>query len=533
MSNFIEKLLIWDSSFLFETVEELSKSIKDSILGGNNVHITKMGDLFKEEPEEKVIEVIDIDWKKQLLFLTTTVTSFCLNSYAIISRWIERPERNPEVFHNWSMLAVIHIEFCGIVIMFSSLSANILMLMVNKCINTITKDYNINKDYSDNIICLWFSILCCSFVFFPMKTIYNTLNIFNEEYDILYNDTFILENNYTKLENYTKLDNTTINSDNQFSNIDIYFFIQFGIIFFSYHLLSNSYRFINFNKRYSTSELNIPLHDPSLLRKISSSIQNISRFSILRIVAWTRITLPQIIKTYVHNIKIIVSEECSGDCCSFLGCLYYVLLQILGCFFYIWCCCENVIPYIFGSVIIFMIPIFISFLGFITKVEQVSFVGSVEILEWDKSQWIQFAAFLNNMFSLDRSKDSTMKFALTFLFAGEDGQESIFEICSQDFFMNMLTSYSIVYQGWYKTIILLVQLSPTDLQRLLIRKDKGYSDEKEKMKKEKIKKEKEKIKHKKNPMKRKITKYNEVDEGDEGDEVGEIAEESIELPLEA
>ena len=102
MSNFIEKLLIWDSSFLFETVEELSKSIKDSILGGNNVHITKLKDLFKEKPEEKVIEVIDIDWKKQLLFVMTTVASFCLNSYAIISRWIERPERNPEVFHNWS-----------------------------------------------------------------------------------------------------------------------------------------------------------------------------------------------------------------------------------------------------------------------------------------------------------------------------------------------------------------------------------------------------------------------------------------------
>ena len=202
------------------------------------------------------------------------------------------------------------------------------MLMINKCINTITKDYNINKDYSDNIICLWFSILCSSFVFFPMKTIYNTLNIFNEEYDILYNDTFILENNYTKL------DNTTINSDNQFSNIDIYFFIQFGIIFFSYHLILNSYRFINFNKRYSSSELNIPLHDPSLLRKISSSIQNISRFSILRIVAWTRIALPQIIKTYIHNIKIIVSEETSCDCCSCLGCLYYVLLRILGCFLY-------------------------------------------------------------------------------------------------------------------------------------------------------------------------------------------------------
>ena len=514
MSDFLEKLLIWDNSFLFETVEELLKSIKDSILGGNNVHMTKLKDLFKEDPEEKVIEVIDIDWKKQSLFVTTTLASFCLNSYAIISRWIERPERNPEVFHNWSMLAVIHIEFCGIVIMFSSLSANILMLMVNKCINAITKDYNINKDYSDNIICLWFSLLCCSFVFFPMKTIYNTLNIFEEEYDLFYNDTFIspIENNYTKL------DNTTIHYyDNQFSNIDIYFFIQFGIVFFSYHLLSNSYRFINFNKKYSGSELNIPLHDPFLLRKISSSIQNISRFSILRIVAWTRIALPQIIKTYIHNIKIIVSEETSGDICSCLGCLYYVLLQILGCFFYIWCCCENVFFYLFGSIIIFMIPLCISFLGFITKVEQVSFVSSVEILDWDRSQWIQFIAFLNNMFSLDRSKDSTMKFALTFLFAGEDGKESIFEIYTQNFFMNMLTSYSILHQGWYKTIILLIQLDPTDLQQLLVREDKEYSDEKEKI-------NKEKIKEKKNTMKRTKSEYNQVDEDNE---------ESIEVTLEA
>ena len=515
MSDFLEKLLIWDNSFLFET-EELSKSIKDSILGGNNVHMTKLKDLFKEDPEEKVTDVITIDWKKQLLFVMTTVASFCLNSYAIISRWIERPERNPEVFHNWSMLAVIHIEFCGIVIMFSSLSANILMLMINKSINTITKDYNINTDYSGNIICLWLSILCCSFVLFPMKIIYNTINIFNEEYELFYNDTFILpiENNYTELNN------TTIDYDNQFGNIDIVFFIPFGIVFFSYHLLSNSYRFTNFNKRYSGPDSNIPLHDPSLLRKISSSIQNISKFSILRIVAWTRIALPQIIETYIHNIKMIISEETSGDICSCLGCLYYFLLQILGCFFYIWCCCENVIPYLFGSIIIFMIPLFISFLGFITKVEQVSFVSSVEILDWDKSQWIQFIAFLNNMFSLDRSKDSTMKFALIFLFAGEDGKESIFEIYTRDFFMNMLTSYSIVRQGWYKTIILLIQLSPTDLQRLLVREDKKYSDEKEKI-------NKEKIKEKKNTMKRTKSEYNQVNEGNEVDE------ESIEVTLEA
>jgi hypothetical protein len=37
------------------------------------------------------------------------------------------------------------------------------------------------------------------------------------------------------------------------------------------------------------------------------------------------------------------------------------------------------------------------------------------------------------MFSLDRSKDSNMNFALNFLFAGEDGEESIFEIYTQNF----------------------------------------------------------------------------------------------------
>ena len=78
--------------------------------------------------------------------------------------------------------------------------------------------------------------------------------------------------------------------------------------------------------------LNDYLNDPFLLRKISSSIQNISRFSILRIVAWTRIALPQIIKTYIHNIKIIVSEETSGDICSCLGCLYYVLYDLYKMF---------------------------------------------------------------------------------------------------------------------------------------------------------------------------------------------------------
>ena len=109
-----------------------------------------------------------------------------------------------------------------------------------------------------------------------------------------------------------------LSDDNQFINIDIHFFIPFGIVFFSYHLLSNSYRFSTFNERYTGPDSNIPLHDPSLLRKISSSIQNISKFSILRIVAWTRIALPQIIETYIHNIKMIISEETSGDICSCL-----------------------------------------------------------------------------------------------------------------------------------------------------------------------------------------------------------------------
>ena len=92
--------------------------------------------------------------------------------------------------------------------------------------------------------------------------------------------------------------------------------------------------------------------------------------------------------------------------------------------------------------------------------------------------------------------------------------------------MNMLTSYSILHQGWYKTIILLIQLDPTDLQQLLVREDKEYSDEKEKINNEKINKEKikEKIKEKKNTIKRTKSEYNQVDEDNE---------ESMEVPLEA
>ena len=144
-----------------------------------------------------------------------------------------------------------------------------------------------------------------------------------------------------------------------------------------------------------------------------------------------------------------------------------------------WCCCEKyfwcflkIFPIIFESLIVIFVPIFVSLLGFIIKVEQISFVNTTEIYNWEYSQWLQLASFMNNILALDTGKELSLKQVISFMFSGEDAEEDLQELQTQKIFINMIISHSLKYQGLFKTIIMLNNLSPEDLQKLILKEGK-------------------------------------------------------------
>ena len=116
-------------------------------------------------------------------------------------------------------------------------------------------------------------------------------------------------------------------------------------------------------------------------------------------------------------------------------------------------------------------------IGLIIKVNQVSFVGEIELLDWDFDNWRDFIAFLNNMLGLDTSKEQSLEAIMKFLFAGEDADQNRYEYLSKYAFLNSLTSYSISHQGVFRTLILLPQIEPTEIQKIFVYETKIIQDE--------------------------------------------------------
>tara|TARA_B110001450_G_C17614823_1_gene478830 strand:+ start:151 stop:657 length:507 start_codon:yes stop_codon:yes gene_type:complete len=116
----------------------------------------------------------------------------------------------------------------------------------------------------------------------------------------------------------------------------------------------------------------------------------------------------------------------------------------------------------------FVVTTGLGVIGLIIKVNQVSFVGEIEILDWKYSHWIQFAGFLNNMLALDTSKEKSFNSILTFLFGGEDAIEDECEKRSKEAFLDAVTCYSLTEQGVLKTLIILPQIGTSEIQQLFI-----------------------------------------------------------------
>ena len=193
-------------------------------------------------------------------------------------------------------------------------------------------------------------------------------------------------------------------------------------------------------------------YDPLAIRYISLNIQKIGEFSLLKIIAWTRHKLPEVIKNSWHKIKVPFQKRAGDDIGKKLS-------------FLICCCCSPFILLMFGFLAIL---VSVGFLGLVIKVKQVSFVGEIEVLDWTTTHWIQFLAFLNNMLALDLSKSQSINSILNFLFGGDDAKQDINELRAQEIFLNMLSAYSILNHGLLKTIIVLPQIGPSELQQLCI-----------------------------------------------------------------
>ena len=207
------------------------------------------------------------------------------------------------------------------------------------------------------------------------------------------------------------------------------------------------------------------MYDQTSVREINNNIVNISNFSLLRIMIWGKRQIPNYInKVLLPNIKRI------------LGSIMYRPSRCL--------IIALIIPLIFTIFSLVILAVMISIvimglgmIGLIIKVNQVSFVGEIELLDWNFDNWRDFISFLNNMLGLDTSKEQSLEAIMKFLFAGEDAEEDRFEYLSKYTFLNSLTSYSIRHQGVFRTLILLPQIETTDIQKIFVNESDIILDE--------------------------------------------------------
>jgi len=474
-------LLSWefDPWYYEYNTEKMYNGIKNTIIGGENIKLMSIDEIFSEDYIDKTNNILNVGFSKIFKFLGFTVFPFALNTYSITRRWIERPPRDPDEFHNWSLLSVIHIEFAGMVFMLSNLSTNLFMLLYSYYVKT-GDDIDTYLSY---YLHLKFFSLVALFYFFA-----TILIIFKEEVSLYYDNN---GENYTNVtdyadnlthSNYSIILKETIIEKSHFGNIDIELFYPIPIVCFSYHFSTGLARLAVHNNN-KGEKYN---YDPGVVNIITYSIKNIGHFSLLRIISWTRHRLLLQMKNTTSIIKkhTMGDRDCDLDmtiesCFNCISGILVLIAIISNYLLMMWCCCEKyfwcflkIFPIIFESLIVIFVPIFVSLLGFIIKVEQISFVNTTEIYHWEYSQWLQLASFMNNILALDTGKELSLKQVISFMFSGEDAEEDLQELQTQKIFINMIISHSLKYQGLFKTIIMLNNLSPEDLQKLILKEGK-------------------------------------------------------------
>jgi hypothetical protein len=472
----IKDFFVWD-------IRQYHKLI-GNILGGIRVRVMSINEIFGDHPKKKTKEIINVNFTKIYTYAATTLGPLCLNSYTIITRWLERPERNPNEFHNWSKLSLAHIEFAGLIIMVSQCFSHFTVLLMN---NIVNRNYSKSKipDYFWKkfgvVICITLlitSVLNIFILWNISSIIYEELKLFvtnelmNDEIDgIKTNETSLNDTslNFTSLNFTDTNDSITYVDDTDFGQLDHSIFLLLGISFYIKYIPNGFFRLVNFDNEIKIGNIsekkfkrkNISIYDPYSIREINHNIQHIGKFSLLGIMIWGRHQLPRFITDKWHSnkhyINLITFSMCRGSSREQFETLCFT------CF----CICSMlvILTLVFG---LFLVTTGFGFIGLIIKVNQVSFVGEIELIDWEYAHWIQFAGFLNNMLALDTSKKNSFDSILTFLFAGEDAIEDKDEKESKEAFLDAVTCYSLTEQGVIKTLIILPQIGTSEIQKIFI-----------------------------------------------------------------
>ena len=454
--NNVLNLLIWEGPYFENNNGEwgridprtyIGKILKENILGGGQVYIKSITDIFGKISSKNTAEVLNLTPWRVFCFIATVIVPSCLNSYAITYRWLDRPPRNQDEFHNWSNVALAHIEFAGLVIMFANMITNIILVMLDRTIsNRWIKENKGGQSIIINICILLTYISIIPIGSFILNGMYD---IFKEEWN------FFFYNNETLIENSTDIFiNNTIEHNNtglaayfdetKLGQLDETFFMILGIYYicalFMFGIIRlNNFRYISEDE--TLNKNNIVMYDPFTIRQLSFSLKKIGDFSLLKIIAWTKHLLPETLKSTYHKIKGMVKERKEENKSIEAKYIYMFLIFSL--------------PSIFFLILLLLVLIGVGFLGLVIKVKQVAFVGEIEVLDWRLTEWIQFLAFLNNMLALDLSKDQSLKATLNFLFGGQDAIQDMNEMKAKEKFLNMLVAHSTLHNGFLKTIVVL------------------------------------------------------------------------------
>tara|TARA_B110000208_G_scaffold108079_1_gene133995 strand:- start:119 stop:1732 length:1614 start_codon:yes stop_codon:yes gene_type:complete len=471
-----------------------------NILGGIGVRVMSIKEILGEPSRDNTRDVITVNFSKIKTYAATTLLPLCLNSYTIITRWLERPERNPNEFHNWSKLSLAHIEFAGLIIMLSQCLSHLTILVINRIVNSNYSIYNIPSYFQAKFFITIYITLIISnilklIIFWKISNIvYEELELFvnNEIYndgDVTITDTNITYTNitYTNLTDIiiynndtnftdTNLTDTNLtdiiiyNNDTKFGQLDHMIFLLLGISYYIgpiprgitrlFHFESGA-REVKLSKEKLKEKLktkNISIYDPYSIRRINYNIQNIGKFSLLRIMIWGKREIPIFLENKLkkHVEKVSLSLIFSSVSNPIL--MFALLLPLVGFILFL----------LLFAVSLSVVTTGLGIIGLIIKVNQVSFVGEIELLDWKYSHWIQFAGFLNNMLGLDTSKENSFNSILTFLFAGEDAIEDEDEKESKEAFLDALTCYSLTYQGVLNTLMIIPQIGTSEIQKIFI-----------------------------------------------------------------
>ena len=445
--NDIKPLLLWD-----EENENFYKKINNNYIGGQRVRIRKIEEIIYCE---KTMEKININPTKYLLFLFNIFLPFCLTTSDTIVRWVERPERNSEEFHNWSNLALIYVEFSLLIINLSLLIIFLFSLFVNNFIARfiLTRKYNENIENIKTIILNYIQYI---FIIISIPFDYIIVQYIS--------DTVVNEYEYFINKNITNINTniTIINTNNTITNItgfeyfnkSFYIYLLLFYTFIGFALSSRRLKF--FNKNYNTKYnnfSNIKYYDADLIKNIISKIIIIKDFSLLKFIAWLRHDSYDFFNLLIHKVKNNekLLEIKQNSFCFYIFIIIYLFI-------------SSVFTFLLWSSLF----IYLGSFGLMNRIKNVSFVGYLEIYKWDKTKFLKFLAFLNNILSLDTGKKKSYKTIMYFLFAGEDALEDNDEKDSQDLFNNLLISYSLSEQGLFKTFIVFSQLNHRDIQKICI-----------------------------------------------------------------